>query len=62
MDTLNTNVFLSLTDEEVEATNGGSVIAGVALGFTIVNVCIGGYNLVRQMVKDKGKADAINGK
>lgn len=51
MDNLNTNKFASMTDDELQKTNGGwlGAVAGV--------VAI--YMFIREVVRDKGRADAV---
>lgn len=51
MDKLNTNKFASMTDDELQNTNGGW-LAALAAAVTI-------YMLIREVVKDKGRADAV---
>lgn len=52
------NFFSMMEEDELQTTNGG--VIGTVL--TVAGLCIAGYGLLREMVKDKGRADAINGK
>lgn len=57
MEIMNKN-FALMTDDELQNTDGGiawEIVLGVA-------TILGGYAVIREMVRDKGFNDAIKGK
>ena len=65
MEKLNTNNFFAIKEDELEMIDGGVVglvlaAAGLAVGAGALYV--GEYALLREIIKDRGKAAALNGK
>lgn len=51
--------FELMTNDELQNTDGGfGILEGILAAATI----LGGYAVIREMVRDKGFNDAINGK
>lgn len=57
MENMNKN-FTLMTEDELSNTDGG-VVWEIVLGVATV---LGGYAVIREMVRDKGFNDAIKGK